>query len=191
MSTNTKWKRILLTVVVVIAPVMVACTKRDASTEQQAAIPPTPELETVVPRDHYYDYQDGMQYGYTLAVSADDKAAGKASSQVTMFFYAGERGGRYQLHTRQANMLSAIECTMPCDVAKVLTIMDAPGVPASTISVNRVRFAPNSVAYLALTDAANGKLNQYGLGDTEKQYTVWVDQDKGILRERFKRKNGP
>jgi hypothetical protein len=132
---------------------------------------------------HNFDFQDGMEYGYTV-----NQAPGQAARQVATFLFAGDRDGRYQLHSRQGPYLTAIECTFPCDVAKVITVFDGPGASPGTANVQRLRLDRNSVGLRALQDAATGRLKRYGIGYGAKRYTVWVDVERGVVKTLYKKK---
>jgi hypothetical protein len=155
----------------------VAKEPEKASDAQVQATPKTPQ--------HAYDIQDGMEYGYTAATSQASQNAGQAGSQVTMFLYAGKQGDKYQLHYRQGAVLTAIECSVPCEVLKFKVAMDLPGTRVPP-TIQRFRPEPNAIALLALQDAANGFLKQYGVEKQGKKYTVWVDDERGIVKTVFK-----
>lgn len=143
----------------------------------------TSAVEQEVAPTHNYDFRDGMQYGYTRLRSQADAENGMAASQITMVMYAGKRDGVYQLHTRQGNVLTAIECVHPCSVAKILTVFDAPGLGQPQVNVQRMRMEPNAVAALAIADAASDQLQVYGEEIKGKKYRVWVDERSGVRRE--------
>lgn len=134
-------------------------------------------LQEAEEKKQAYDYQDGMAYGYTLAVTQNGEDAGQAGSGVAMFLYAGERNGVYQLHKRDGNLITAIECTYPCKVLKVMVAADDVGI----LNVQHFRPEPNAVASLALRDAHNGYLKRYGIDKDKRRYGVWVDAQEGII----------
>lgn len=154
--------------------------------QQHTTVSPRVETTTVeqeVAPTHNYDFRDGMQYGYTRLRSQTDVENGAAASQVVMLMYAGKKDGVYQLHTRQGSVLTAIECTHPCSVAKLLTVLDAPGLGPAQVNVQRMRMEPNAVATLAIADAASERLRVYGEERKGKKYRVWVDETFGVRRE--------
>lgn len=135
---------------------------------------------------HNYDYRDGMQYGYTKAGTPSDKQNGVAAREVVMLMYAGKDGDVYQLHSWNGNALTAMECALPCEVVKVMSVMDVPGTERAPVSTRRLRLEVNSVARLAFDDAAGGYLAPYAVreksGSKEQYYQVWVDESTGIVK---------
>jgi hypothetical protein len=130
---------------------------------------------------HNYVMQDGMKYGYPAALSQADKQAGRASEQLVMALYAGEKNGRYQAHIRDGLTVTALECEAPCKYLKVMSYIDNPAL-SRNIKVEHVAASPNSVGYSIMQDAMSGKLKQYGVGSEGKRYTVWVDEQKGMQK---------
>lgn len=130
-------------------------------------------------RGHNYDLQDGLSYGYTAALSQTAQESGQVGQQVFLVKYAGQRGGTHQLHLRQGALLVAMECAAPCDLVRVMTVMDVPGVPAQPV-LQVLRNAPGMLAGLALDDALNGRLAEYR---DERGARVWVDATSGVSRE--------
>lgn len=130
-------------------------------------------------RPHNYDLQEGSAYGYTAALSNSDREGGRVGQQIVMVLYAGQREGRHQVHIRQGALLSALECGAPCDVVKMITVMDIAGVPAQP-NVQMLRNAPGMLAGLALEDAIKGRLAQYR---DEQGRAVWVDSVTGVVRQ--------
>jgi hypothetical protein len=174
---------------VALACMVLCCIAGCSGERQESQQPASPSAEApqVLPqRDHNYDFKEGMEYGYTMAQTESNAKDGLAASQVTMLKFAGEKDGRYQLHANNGSVLTAIECTYPCDVAKIMIIMDMPGVPPSAMNVQRLRLNADAVGMLALEDAAKGKLRQYGREVDGKKYTVWLDQQKGVVLTRLK-----
>jgi hypothetical protein len=169
------------------APTLTTVTRDIASVvpvsaEEAKAKPPS--------RDHFYDFRDGIDYGYTMEQSQTQKEAGQAGSAIVVFNYAGERAGRHQLHSRDGGFLVAFECTNPCEVMKVITVLDADGM-RQNVRVERVRPQPNMIAALAVRDAAAGKLDpyvEYPDGDRHGRHVaVWVDERQGLTRTVIKK----
>lgn len=122
-----------------------------------------------------------MLYGYTLARTQAGDEAGEAGQGITMLLYAGSRDGVHQLHQRSGTLIKAIQCSHPCEVMKVMTAGEGLG----TINTEYFRIEPSSVAALAIRDAHHGHLKQYGLGEGRTRYSVWVDQDRGIVKTKL------
>lgn len=164
---------------------MVLCLLAGCSGEKQDKQPAANSATEAVPvpiaRAHNYDFQEGHEYGYTMAPTEDNARAGMAANQVTMIKYAGEKDGRYQLHVSQGSVLTAIECSYPCEVAKIMIIMDMPGVPPSTMNIQRVRLNADAVAMLALEDAVKGRLTRYDRDKGGRKHSVWLDQQRGVV----------
>jgi hypothetical protein len=136
-------------------------------------------------RGYYYDLKEGVDYGYTAL-----QQPGQAGRSIIMVSYAGQRDGKYQVHTRQATLVSAFECSAPCDVIKVMSVIDADGL-RRTVNVERIRAAPNMIGAMALADAMAGRLESYVeyIDNTPKgrQAEVWVDEQKGLTRTVLKK----
>lgn len=159
---------------------LAGCSKKDDAPQETAEA--ASELKQALQKQmHAYDFQDGMEYGYTAAVTEANTQSGQAGANVTTFMYAGQRDGKYQLHQRHGAALTAIECTVPCDVMKIMIAMDIPGTKVP-VNVQRFRPQPNAIAIAAFNDAANGFMKQYGVELNGKTYAVWVDDQKGIVR---------
>lgn len=131
---------------------------------------------------HFYDAQDGDRYGYTAEISEDQRKAGQAGSNIIMVSYAGHHGATHQIHIRQAGVLVAFECAQPCDVVKVMTVIDTPGFQLPP-EVQHMRASPNMIAAMALRDAMSGQLKQYTeLSSEGIPMQVWVDERAGLQR---------
>jgi hypothetical protein len=167
-------------IVGLIACFAASCSKSPKGDDESLA-KAKQELREAIEQSHGYDYQDGMQYGYTAARTEHDATTGNAAPAVTMLMYAGERDGHYQLHQRNGTVLTAMECTYPCEVMKVMTVIDSPGLKMP-VNVQRFRLNENAIAMLALKDASRGYLKQYGMEYSGKSYTIWLDESKGIVK---------
>lgn len=135
-------------------------------------------------RAQNYEFRDGMDYGYTAAISAAQRQTGQAAPTVVMFAYAGQQDGRHQVHLREGNVLRAAECSAPCEMVRFLSVVDAEGL-RSDVVVDHVRNAPNMIAGLALADAIAGRLERYAEHQGKRRYALWVDQHKGLVRTRL------
>ncbi|MFI5447737.1 hypothetical protein [Polaromonas sp. UC242_47] len=149
--------------------------------KNQAQQPPTSLQSAAVVREHNYDLKEGVDYGYTVLLTDDQRKAGKASAEIVMFSYAGQRDGKHQIHARQTSILTAYECAAPCEIIKVISAMDIDGL-RKTVNVDRLRPSPNMIAALALQDAMTGKLEPYAEYQGKQRYGLWVDERQGIVR---------
>jgi hypothetical protein len=167
-------------VITLVACLLSACGK-SSTNEDKSLTQAKQELREAIEQAHAFDFQDGMQYGYTAARTEHDANTGNAAPPVTMLLYAGQKDGRYQLHQRNGSVLTAMECAYPCEVMKVMTVIEAPGVKMP-VNVQRFRLNDNAIAMLALKDASRGYLKQYGMEYSGKSYTMWLDEAKGIVK---------
>jgi hypothetical protein len=140
-----------------------------ASSRQAAA--PSPKL-------HNYEVKDGMDYGYTRALSDAERNAGKAAPSVIMFRYAGERDGRHQVHASDGTTFTALECERPCRVIKSMSFVDADYL-RDKVHVERLTYQSGTVAAAVFDDVFAGQLRQYGVARGTKSYQVWVDERAG------------
>jgi hypothetical protein len=157
-------------------------------TKSNAVQPQISEIRPVAQASrHAYEIRDGMKYGYSAAVSDDQKRAGQVASAVMMFSYAGQRDGKHQLHTTDGTVFTAIECSDPCDVMKVMTFVDKDYL-RQNIKVEYLKNTVGSVANFALSDAFKGYLNQYGIERGGVAHHVWMDEQKGLRESPIKPK---
>lgn len=136
------------------------------------------EAAQVKKREHNYEVRDGMDYGYSAAISQDAQQSGQVAPKILMFKYAGQRDGKYQVHTSDGLRFTAIECSSPCEVVKVMTFVDKDYL-RDTVHVERIKNQPGSLANLVMDDALNGRLNNYGMERGKQKYQVWVDEKQG------------
>lgn len=134
--------------------------------------------------DHNYVMQDGMKYGYPMAISEDARKSGQKAEQLVMAMYAGEKNGKYQAHIVDGVTVTALECEAPCKFLKVMSYIDDPYLK-DQIKVEHLAANPEILGYLIMQDAMRGKLKQYGVGTEKKRFTVWVDERKGMQRTPF------
>lgn len=161
---------------------------RQTSVQQPTALAPNEAPVRVMPkavptREHNYDVVDGIQYGYTMALSDVQRQAGQVGNQVFMVAYAGERNGVFQVHAEQNGVLLAFECSRPCDVVKAMTVIDRDDL-RDQVRVEYVKNVPGMLAALALDDAMNGRLKPYVEYDGPRRWAVWVDAKRGVTRSR-------
>ena len=150
-------------------------------TSSQASSAPSSEPEQFASKRHFYDFNEGLEYGYSAAISTNQQQAGLSANQVIMVKYAGERNGKYQIHLSQGNVVTAIECSNPCEVMKIMSFIDADYM-RDQVNVERFRFNLGTVGGMAITDALSGELRQYAVGIDGKRYQLWVEEDRGYRR---------
>lgn len=138
--------------------------------EQQEKEPPLPVV------DHNYAMKDGYQYGYARAISEEEASNGQVAEQLMMFKFTGSRDGKFQIFTETDGVISTLECENPCEFMKAMVFYQG-----RHIKTERFRAAEGSVGALALTDAINGKLDQFVSGKNSKLVNVWFDEKKGVI----------
>lgn len=178
----TKKGFLTLTIAVVIAGCNDAATQQEKPTGSLSEARPLTADEPQQEPLPMFDHQDGMAYGYTLAPSQAGAEAGNAGQNIVMIYYAGQRDDVHQLHQISGTAINAIQCKHPCEVMKVISAVEGLGV----VNTQHYRIEANAVAAMAVADAHNGFLRQYGIGEGKNRYTVWVDEQRGILRTRLK-----
>lgn len=136
-------------------------------------------------KDHFYDVRDGLEYGYTAELSEAQKQAGQAANSIVMMTYAGVRDGKHQVHLRERKRLTAFECTAPCEIIKVISVIDVDELRHEA-QTERMRATPKMIAAMALQDAINGRLSPYAQEYDGQPYKLWLDSEKGLIRTRFK-----
>jgi hypothetical protein len=133
-----------ITVVAATACLMIsACsetTPGSETTETEKAEVPAPNFKG----------KEGTNYIYVAAVSEDDKAAGKATGDVVMIRYMGEKDGMHtvELVDDDESALVSAECANPCQFVKM----------RAGPKVERVEFSPDSLVGAAFEDAFAGHL---------------------------------
>jgi hypothetical protein len=127
--------------------------------------------------EHYYSMRDGYQYGYEMAVSADDINRGQAAKELLMFKYVGEHNGLYQVFTKVNEMVvSVMECSNPCEFIKTMIFIQG-----GKTQIQRMRSVEGTIGNLVLKDAINGNLEQYIAEKKGSKFTIWFDEKKGLI----------
>lgn len=152
------------------------------SKSQESAHTTYPEI--VQMSRHRYDSKDGVNYGYTAALTPEQRQRGQVTPTIAMFTYAGSHDGRHQMHFWRGQALVAFECAPPCNVIKVMSTVDTDET-RGLVEVDHLRATPDAVASMALNDAMEGHLEPYAEYHGKARYEVWVDESKGILRHRI------
>ena len=151
---------------------LTACDKNNA-TQAQAAIAPEPAKV-----DHYYALKDGYEYGYEQGVSQNSTNEGQVASTLLMFKFAGAKDGIYQAYTKNPmGAFDVIQCTNPCDYFKEMIFFNG-----EHIKTERIKAVEGSIGWSVMSDAINGKLEQYvGMNNvTTKKVNVWFDEQSGM-----------
>jgi hypothetical protein len=167
-------KNIMVTAL--LSLVLAGCGKDEPATQDTAQVEASTPVQPKLP-DHYYVMQDGEEYGYSRALSKDQKNAGQAATSLMMFRYAGQRNGKYQLHVTDGINIMAAECSNPCEYIKTMSFMDADYL-RNKISIERLQNAPDSIIHFAFEDAFAGKMQPYAVKRGGKDVQMWVT-DKG------------
>jgi hypothetical protein len=137
-------------------------------------------------KNHYYEVKDGTDYGYETVLSENARSAGQAASPMMMFSYAGERNGKHQVHTLNDRVWTAFECSNPCELLKILSFVDLDGM-REQVTVERMKFTQGTIAYGVLTDAFNGRLEQYVRISNKKETQPWIDEKQGPMQYPLKK----
>lgn len=167
---NLKLNKYLVTMLVVV--IVSGCT--DKSAVEAAA--PAKIVAPVSVIDHYYSLKDGFEYGYEPAVSLDAQNAGQVAGTLMMFKFAGESNGFYQAYNKDTSgAITVAECANPCEFIKVMVFYN--GVHVNT---ERMRATDGTIGWLVMSDAINGKLEQYQMDKNGKKYSVWFDEKMGL-----------
>lgn len=99
---------------------------------------------------HNYRIKEGQNYGYVSGISDEDRANGKAASELHLFRYLGEKDG---VHTIQqveedGSVLLTASCSDPCQFMKL----------KAGSETERVEYNPDSLGGAVMQDALTGQL---------------------------------
>ena len=133
----------------------------------------------VFAQHHNYVMQDGLEYGYAAALSPEQQQSGMVTPKIITFMYLGSRDGKYQLLGKSGNVVSVLECAMPCQYVKAMTFVDADYFRDS-IQVERFAAVPDSLVAAAFQDATSGQLHVAGTVRSGHKYSMWMDATKGL-----------
>ena len=140
-----------------------ACTPPTPSHDASAPAPiattaqadPAPAPAPMPPKHAWTFHQRGV-YGYQLALSANDKAAGIAAQPLTLITYGGKTGSKYAFTQRvEAGSVRMMSCTEPCDNMIVETY------GGGTIDQQVLPITDGTVLAAMLADAKAGMLQPY------------------------------
>jgi hypothetical protein len=160
------------------AAVLVVAGCGDQRTPAVAKNEALPEVVTPPKRDHNYEVREDMDYGYAAAISQNAQNGGQVAPKILMFKYAGQRDGKHQVHASDGVNFTAIECSSPCEVMKIMNFIDKDYL-RGTVRVERIKNQPGTIANLVMDDALHGRLNNYGMSRGNQTFQVWVDEKVG------------
>lgn len=114
--------------------------------------------------------KDGLEYGYVVGLSDDDRRAGKVAPDLAMYRYLGRKGDTYQVMLRDGEVRMVMECTKPCDYGKVHTF-----VGTRYLRKEVMKLEPVAIVSSVFRDAMNGQLDVNIGRQNDKDVTYWVD----------------
>ncbi|TVO57550.1 hypothetical protein [Denitromonas halophila] len=135
---------------------------------------------TVAAQDHNYVMRDGMEYGYTMALTDEQRQAGQIGEQIIAFMYLGSREGKHQVLARDGSVVTVMECEVPCQFVKGMTFVDEDYL-RDTIKVDRFQAQPGTIIGAVMDDVANNQLAVAGTLRNGKKHTMWMDARKGMV----------
>jgi hypothetical protein len=106
------------------------------------------------PKPHHYVVERAGQYGYELALSAEDIRSGITTKPLMMVTYKGQDStGAYHVMWSDGQNQAEADCTAPCEFAHVLMLG-----PTVTPGEQTVRAAKGSMIWAIFQDAMAGQL---------------------------------
>ena len=167
-------KRFILVSAALLALTACGQSSQAPASEQKPVAEIVPEEPKI---DHYYSMKDGFSYGYQKELSADSASAGIAAEPLVMVLYAGEKEGKYQVFSRDGSNYLVVQCENPCQYLKIMTFLSDGG---AAIDVKNMQALKGIMAESMITDAINGKLEQFTPDKNGKKYHVWFDEHAGF-----------
>jgi len=171
-------KSALLLSLILSSALLAGCGDNTSSQQATASQDKPAEIVPSVPiKDHQYSMKDGFEYGYEQGLSENQQNAGQVASTLLMFKYAGQKDGAFQVYTKDAvnEVIAVMQCSNPCDFMKVMTFYQG-----ENIKTERMRATEGSIGWAVMSDAINGKLQQYFVDKNGKKLAIWFDEKKGI-----------
>lgn len=109
------------------------------------------EVEEVQVPAHNYKIKEGTTYGYVSGISDEDRAKGKAASELKLFRYLGEKDGFHTVqHVEEdGSVLFALKCADPCEFMRVEVGGEVQ---------QRIEYNPETLGGGVMQDAMTGKL---------------------------------
>lgn len=141
------------------------------------AVAPEPQPAAPPAVEHFYSLKDGTEYGYQHAISEEQEKQGQVAEQITMFQFAGEKDGKYQVFAKEKSFYQVVECDKECKFIKVMTFA-----AGQHVNTERIAGGNGSIASIALQDAINGQLEQTVItskANGSKNH-VWFTEENGI-----------
>lgn len=159
----------------------VPTSQNSAAPQAPEAAPPAvePESQPAAPPavEHFYSLKDGTEYGYQHAISEEQEKQGQVAEKITMFQFAGEKDGKYQVFTKEKSVYQVIECDKECKFIKLMTFASG-----QHVNTERIAGGNSSIASIVLQDAINGQLEQTVItskADGSKSH-IWFSEESGI-----------
>jgi len=164
--------------IMVVALIAVTTTEKPLQKMQDQAvgetsIKPTVSVPQKVPQlpHKYYVIQDGAEYGYEQAVSAEAQHQGQVASNILMFKFLGERDGTLQFYNREGDVVVAFQCERPCEYVKQMVFFDQ-----RLQKKQHLRAVEGSILWAVSRDAMNGLLKQYTNERNGKMHEGWFEE---------------
>lgn len=149
------WSRVGMALLIPCGLFAAICVAASMGSPQSHYQPPSENVVQAPPvpsePDHYYQFRQGKQYGYT-----DDSGSGI----VNFIQYEGQSAdGRYILKHYTANGFAEMSCQAPCDLVLVreVHIYSVDYMPQTAATVNPQR---GTVLWAMIQDLMNGKLER-------------------------------
>lgn len=154
---------------IIAAVLLTGCGADDQSATKAAVAEVAPIIK--LKESRYYAMQDGGEYGYEQAVSADAKNHGQVANKIHMFRYLGERNGVLQFHSRDGSVHAVVQCERPCEFIKQMIFIDK-----TLQRKEHIRAVEGSIAWGLTHDALNGYLKPFTKERDGKLQEYWFDE---------------
>ncbi|MHB1333413.1 MAG: hypothetical protein ACYCY1_12515 [Sulfuriferula sp.] len=167
-----------IAIVMVLSGLLLAGCDSGQNTKQVSVEEaPSAEIAQAAPKpDHFYSMKDGQEYGYEKGISQDQQNAGQVAAALMMFKYAGQKDDLYQVYsTTPGGGAIVMQCSNPCDFIKTMAFFQG-----AFVSAERFKATDGALGWAVLTDAINGKLEQYVTEKHGKKAHIWFDEHKGL-----------
>jgi len=156
-------KKLLTISAALLAALAVSGCNDQAVASSTAAAPPAKPA-------HVYAIKDGLEYGYEVGLSENDKKAGQVAAKIAMYRYLGRKDDTYQVMLRDGEVRMVFECAKPCTFGKVHTF-----VGNRYMGKEVLKLSPEAILTGVMRDAMSGELDQNVGKQNDKAVTYWVD----------------